>query len=342
MLIGLYLGFTRENDNVLIDDRGTSPKVDHSLKTPADNGGNFLELERPDKGLSTLIGKDVKTLKNSLGEPDRVDPSAYGYSWWIYNQDYNKYIQVGVTQGKVVTAYAIGAEADITPFKIGQSVEEIFSLAIIETNVDLEYEESSYRFELSEEDMNIRPLIKMGDVFVQLYLDKFTGTLSSVRFMDGSTLVKQRPYEMVYRGELLEKPPISEELWQQIEEGTKQQIFDITNVIRIRYELNELEWDEETAAVAYSHSKDMFESNYFSHESNENGSLSDRLEAANVFYELAGENIAANYTDGPSVVEGWINSKGHRETLLNDEFTHLGVGVFQKHYTQNFIKRWEE
>ncbi|MGK0698226.1 CAP domain-containing protein [Priestia flexa] len=52
---------------------------------------------------------------------------------------------------------------------------------------------------------------------------------------------------------------------------------------------------------------------------------------------MAGENIASNYTDGPAAVEGWLNSEGHRKALLNNDFTHLGVGVYEKFYTQNFI-----
>jgi uncharacterized protein YkwD len=86
----------------------------------------------------------------------------------------------------------------------------------------------------------------------------------------------------------------------------------------------------------------MSDNNDFSHTSKKFGSLSDRLEAANVAYKSAGENIAANYPDGPAVAEGWLNSKGHRESLLNAEFTHLGVGVYQKYYTQNFIRKNDE
>ena len=86
----------------------------------------------------------------------------------------------------------------------------------------------------------------------------------------------------------------------------------------------------------------MSESDDFSHTSKKFGSLSDRLEAAKVAYKSAGENIAVNYTDGPAVAEGWLNSKGHRESLLNEEFTHLGVGVYQKYYTQNFINKSED
>lgn len=39
-----------------------------------------------------------------------------------------------------------------------------------------------------------------------------------------------------------------------------------------------------------------------------------------------GENIAAGQSTPESVVQGWINSSGHRANLLNADFTELGVG----------------
>ncbi|WP_442599372.1 CAP domain-containing protein [Neobacillus sp. D3-1R] len=281
-------------------------------------------------------------MEQLLGKPARIDPSYYGYKWYIYNAEYDQYVQVGVEDNKVVTIYVIGKDIDAAPFKIGQPIEKIFSTVFIETNINIDLDNSSYRFELNDTDVNMRPLIQLDNIFAELYFDKFTGKLSSVRFIDPSTLIKQRPYELVYRGELLEPKPILETEWDAIEKATERQIFDLTNILRIRHKLEPVLWDDETSKVALGHSKDMFETTNFSHTSEKYGELSDRLKTANVVYQLAGENIAANYIDAPAVVEGWLNSKGHRETLLSEEYTHLGVGVYHKYYTQNFIQKWEE
>ncbi|MEH7882902.1 CAP domain-containing protein [Bacillus sp. JJ1609] len=341
-MIGLYLGFTKNNGDDLVVEQETKPKVDESLNKKISDQSLHEGIHQPEKGVGSLLGKDIDALKSVLGKPSRVDLSAYGFHWWVFNNDLDQYIQAGVLNGRVVTAYGIGSALNVEPFRIGQPVDEIFALNVIEPEVTFELNGSTYKFELSEQDMNTRPIVKMGDYFVQLYIDKFTGSVSSIRYMDKDTLVKQRPYEMVYRGDLIEPPDPSEEDWLRIEGGTEKQILDITNVMRARHALENLQWDDQTAEVAYAHSKDMAEEEYFSHESEKFGNLSDRLKAADVLYELAGENIAANYTDAPAVVEGWLNSESHREALLNNEFTHLGVGVYRKHYTQNFVKRWKE
>ncbi|MCM3665765.1 CAP domain-containing protein [Mesobacillus subterraneus] len=326
----------------MVIEQEATPKVDESLEKNINEQNISEGISQPNKGVGSLLGKDIEALKAVLGDPSRVDLSAYGFHWWIFNKADDQYIQAGVLNGKVVTALGTGQSVNVEPFKIGQPIEEIFSLNVIEPDVTFEYNGSSYKFELSEQDMNNRPIIKMGEYFIQLYIDKYTGSVSSIRYLDKETLIKQRPYEMVYRGTLVEPPELSEGDWVRIEAGTEKQILDITNVIRVRHELKQLEWDEKTAEVAYAHSKDMAVEDYFSHESEKYGDLSERLKAADVLYEVAGENIAANYTDAPAVVEGWLNSESHREALLNEEFTHLGVGVYRKHYTQNFLKSWEQ
>ena len=69
-------------------------------------------------------------------------------------------------------------------------IEGIFNTQIIAPNIDIDFDGNSYRFELNDTNLNIRPLIKLGDVFVQLY-DKFTGSLYKRSLFNDETLVKQ-------------------------------------------------------------------------------------------------------------------------------------------------------
>lgn len=344
LIIGFYVSFNQENqkNEALIQNDQPTSEEGNSIPTDKKENTNYMTQKRPTKGISVLIGKDINELEKQFGKPTRIDPSYYGYKWYIYNIDYNHYFQVGVEKGKVVTIYVMGQDVDVAPFNIGQSIEKIFSTMFIETNIKIDLDNSSYHFELNDTEVNLRPLIQLDNIYAILYFDKFTGTLSSVRFIDSPTLIKQRPYELVYRGELLEPNPIKENDWVEIEKATEQQIFDLTNILRSRHQLKPVKLDEQLSKVAFNHSKDMFDTKTFSHTSEKYGELSDRLKTAEVFYQLAGENIAANYMDAPAVVEGWLNSKGHRETLLHDKYTHLGIGVYHKYYTQNFIQRWEE
>ena len=58
-----------------------------------------------------------------------------------------------------------------------------------------------------------------------------------------------------------------------------------------------------------------------------------------ITYKTAGENIAMGYSSAQKVMQGWMNSSGHRANILNPSFTQIGVGyVADGHYwTQQFI-----
>ncbi|RFU71205.1 hypothetical protein D0469_04195 [Peribacillus saganii] len=339
-VIGIYfnIGDSEKENAVLLGEKSTAPeKQGEDLPMKSSLPGK--STVKPAGGLGLIIGKSSDEVIKTYGKPTRVDFSSYGYHWWIYGAEEDSYMQIAIKSGKAVSAYAIGDNVNVSPFKIGQPVDEIYKNIEIETFIDIETKDSSYRFELSEPDMNMRPLIKMDQVYAQLYLDKFTGTVSSVRFLNEATLIEQQPYELTYRGHLPKEPELTEEQWVQVEAGNRQQIFDITNVMRKRFDLSPLKWDDPVSEVAFMHSSEMYKDKYFSHTSPTKGDLAERLKGARISYMVAGENIAAHYVDAVAAMEGWLNSKGHREALLNEEFTHLGVGVYKKYYTQNFIAK---
>lgn len=60
-----------------------------------------------------------------------------------------------------------------------------------------------------------------------------------------------------------------------------------------------------------------------------------------VSYRTAGENIAYGQRTPQEVVQGWMNSEGHRANILNSNFRKLGVGCYESsgvlYWTQLFI-----
>ncbi len=61
------------------------------------------------------------------------------------------------------------------------------------------------------------------------------------------------------------------------------------------------------------------------------------LDEAGVTYYTAGENIAMGYTTPAAVVDGWMNSPGHRANILHPNFTQLAVGINGTAWVQLFI-----
>lgn len=333
VLLAVYFLDVKDEPGLKQDKSGTPTENHHTSVDKKED-----PFPAGEKSLDTIVGIRGEQVKNKFGQPDRIDPSAYGYDWWVYNQSDQHYIQVGVENGKVVTVFAFGTKLNTEPFIIGEKKDHFLKDISLDSTVSLNVDGGSYQFELSEKELNVRPLIPLNGVWAILYFDQFTQKLAGIRYVDAKTLVKLRPYALTYRGELISASELSRSEWRPIEAGAEQQIFDMTNIIRKRFGLDSLKWNEEVAKVAFQHSKEMAVKNYFSHTSPTVGTLGDRFHNADISYLEAGGNIAAHYTDGISAMFGWLNSKGHRKNLLHKGYTGLGVGVYQKYYTQNFIK----
>lgn len=296
-------------------------------------------FKEPQKGLYTFMGQDKKTIKEKFGAPERMDPTQYGYHWWVYGIGTEDYLQIGIDDhtNKVTTIYALGKKSKTEPFQIGSSSNNIFKKVPLSDTVSFDYQGTKIQFEITEDDLMIRPLIKFGNSWVQLNFDHITDRLMGVRYLSTDVLVKQRPYTVIYQGSMKKNPSLSEDQWAAVDQAEAKEIFDMTNVLRVRYGQKPLDWSAQAAEAAFKHSKEMKLKNYFSHDSKWEGTLSDRLEQEDIMFQAAGENIAAQYTDGISSVLGWMNSEEHRKNMLSDLFTELGVGVYHEEYTQDFV-----
>ena len=78
----------------------------------------------------------------------------------------------------------------------------------------------------------------------------------------------------------------------------------------------------------------------FSHTRPDGSSFFTALEG--ISFGSAGENIAAGYSNPDWVMEGWMNSPGHRANILTEGFKHIGVGYtaggdYGHYWTQLFV-----
>lgn len=295
-----------------------------------------MDVERPTEGISTYIGQDTDEWLSDYGMPDRIEPSAFGYEWWIYNSSFSNYMMVGVKNSKTVQVYTAGTATNAAPYEIGQTLDELYRFTIVENEITVKYGTNIYTFNLGAEDINRRLLVSFDEVYAQLYIDVEDDKLEAVRFMDAETLIRHQPYDMMFVGDLLPAITPSSSLQQSIDDANAKQIVDLTNVYRLHHQRNPLYENPSINLLAREHSENTAKKDFSSQEI-ELENLNDRLTAANILFNEAGENTATQYFDAAEAVHGWINSSDHRETLLSDKFNQIGVGVFGKYYTQNFI-----
>ncbi|MBQ2931950.1 MAG: hypothetical protein IJE62_03780 [Clostridia bacterium] len=78
-----------------------------------------------------------------------------------------------------------------------------------------------------------------------------------------------------------------------------------------------------------------------SHTSPVYGSPFDMMKSFGISYKTAGENIARGQATPQAVVNGWMNSAGHRANILNASYNTIGVGYVAdgNYWTQMFVGR---
>ena len=140
--------------------------------------------------------------------------------------------------------------------------------------------------------------------------------------------------DLIYPGQILQIPQLESTV-----SSYESEVIRLVNEIRQQNGLRPLAANWELSRVARYKSQDMRDNGYFSHNSPTYGTPFQMLSAFGLSYRTAGENIAKGYASPQAVVNGWMNSSGHRANILNASYTQIGVGYAAQgnYWTQMFI-----
>ena len=109
-------------------------------------------------------------------------------------------------------------------------------------------------------------------------------------------------------------------------EAMAQEVIRLTNVERAKYGCAPLQYHAGLQKAAMLRAQEI--SIKFSHD-RPNGS-----DSSTAVYESGvgcndGENIAKGFANPETVVQGWMNSIGHKAAILSESSTHIGVGFYK-------------
>ena len=113
------------------------------------------------------------------------------------------------------------------------------------------------------------------------------------------------------------------------------EVLTLVNEQRSQAGLGALSWDSNLASAANVRAKEIVSS--FSH-TRPDGSACFTAVVNDGSYMTLGENIAYGYTSASSVMNGWMNSEGHRANILNGSFTKLGVSCYYENGTYYWVQ----
>jgi len=142
---------------------------------------------------------------------------------------------------------------------------------------------------------------------------------------------------LIYAGQKLNIPVLDDV------KALENQVVKLVNAERAKRGLHPLKANWQLSRVARYKSQDMAKLGYFSHTFPTYGSRFMMMEKVGVRFSAAGENIAKGQRTPQEVMNGWMNSPGHRANILSPSYTEIGVGYAKSrtgvnHWTQMFIK----
>lgn len=116
-------------------------------------------------------------------------------------------------------------------------------------------------------------------------------------------------------------------------EAMAQEVIRLTNIERAKYGEAPLQYHAGLQKAAMLRAQEI--SIKFAHV------RPDGSDSSTALYENGvgcsdGENIARGYTSPEAVVQGWMNSLGHKAAILSESTTHMGVGFYQNSYGSYF------
>lgn len=126
------------------------------------------------------------------------------------------------------------------------------------------------------------------------------------------------------------------DLWNELERD----ILELVNQDRANLGLGTLNGDSRLHDAAVGHSRDMAVNNFFDHTGSDGSNAGQRAAAAGYNWNSWGENIAAGFLTAESVVNGWLNSPGHRDNMRNGGFTDAGIGFVEGGADADFATYW--
>ena len=114
-----------------------------------------------------------------------------------------------------------------------------------------------------------------------------------------------------------------------IQSSAEQKILELMNEKRVAAGLKPLTMDNTLLDVARYKSNHMIQYNYFSHTNPDGTNWINWLKTLGYKYTATAENIAYNSYDPVELFNQWWNSSGHRQNMMNPNYTKVGIGVLK-------------
>jgi hypothetical protein len=112
---------------------------------------------------------------------------------------------------------------------------------------------------------------------------------------------------------------------------TPERLIEMTNIERREAGTHGLEENVYLKEAALRKAESILAKQIFEH--NINGrKFSSWVKEVGYEYSYVGENLAIDFVSSEGVIKAWLQSRGHRENLLNKEYSEIGIAVVEDYF----------
>jgi len=110
-------------------------------------------------------------------------------------------------------------------------------------------------------------------------------------------------------------------------DNTPDSVLSEMNSYRTKEGLSPLRFDPRLVAAAGDRMQDMEDLEYWSHDAPDGRSPFVWLKPHGYDFRFAGENLATGFETVELLVQGWMESPGHRANILSADYDDVGIAV---------------
>jgi uncharacterized protein YkwD len=111
------------------------------------------------------------------------------------------------------------------------------------------------------------------------------------------------------------------------DERAARELVSLVNRARVEAGVDPVAWNSTVARASRAHAAYMESTGVTSHEGPPGITASQRLDAVGFVWTTWGETIGSGFVEPRPLVDAWMKSSTHRQSLIDPLFEHVGAGV---------------
>lgn len=244
------------------------------------------------KGKTVGLHMSVEQLKETWGEPSRIDETVYGLKRYVYINEYKDYFFVTLKDEKVGEIFVPGMDFRYMGVKGGDASADIRNLSRVST-------------------LDHSGIITTDTTEARLPMD-YLGEVSGI-LLQSTDFIREKKETST--------------LTNALRTALEAELLDMIQVKRTEAGLPLLSIDSNLVSTARNHSEDMIRKNYFDYNSPDGTTPFARIAERGKTFFTASEVIAQQRGDVVNIYPEWMRTVGKKNNIVDETMQEVGVGV---------------